>query len=105
MASTAPIPQPKGDLFVGNLRSVDGDAPIQGFMRLARIHGPIYQLDILGNPLVIVSSQALVNELCDETRFDKRVARRARGTSATSPATACSPPTPTSRTGPRRIAC
>jgi cytochrome P450/NADPH-cytochrome P450 reductase len=74
MASTAPIPQPKGDLFVGNLRSVDGDAPIQGFMRLARIHGPIYQLDILGNPLVIVSSQALVNELSDESRFDKRVA-------------------------------
>jgi cytochrome P450 / NADPH-cytochrome P450 reductase len=32
---TAPIPQPKGDPFIGNLRSIDGDAPIQGFMPAA----------------------------------------------------------------------
>lgn len=74
MPRTAPIPQPKGDPFIGNLRSIDGDAPIQGFMRLARIHGPIFQLDVFGSPIIIVSSQELVNELCDEARFDKRVA-------------------------------
>ena len=69
-----PIPQPKGDPFIGNLRTVDGDAPIQGFMRLARIHGPIFQLEFFGTTLVVVSSQELVNEVCDEARFDKRVA-------------------------------
>ena len=73
MSRTVSIPQPKGDPFIGNLRSVDGDAPIQGFMRLARIHGPIFQLDFFGSPLVVVSSQELVNEVCDESRFDKRV--------------------------------
>ncbi|MEP7300380.1 MAG: cytochrome P450 [Caldimonas sp.] len=73
MARTEPIPQPKGDPFIGNLRSIDGDVPIQGFMRLARIHGPIFKLDFFGNPLIIVSSQELVDELCDEKRFDKRV--------------------------------
>ena len=74
MARTKPIPQPRGDPFIGNLRAVDGDAPIQGFMRLARMYGPIYQLELLGAPLVIVSSQELVDELSDESRFDKRVA-------------------------------
>ncbi|HEY2189718.1 MAG TPA: hypothetical protein VGH48_14270, partial [Caldimonas sp.] len=74
MTPTTPIPKPKGDPFIGNLRAIDGDAPIQGFMRMARILGPIFQLEILGNPLVVVSSQELVNELSDESRFDKRVA-------------------------------
>ena len=73
MSRTDLIPQPKGDPFIGNLRTVDGDAPVQGFMRLACIHGPIYQLDFSGSPLIVVSSQALVDELCDESRFGKRV--------------------------------
>ena len=50
MAQTQPIPQPKTDPFIGNLRSVDGDAPIQGFMRLAQLYGPIYQLDLGFHP-------------------------------------------------------
>ncbi|OUM02409.1 bifunctional cytochrome P450/NADPH--P450 reductase [Variovorax sp. JS1663] len=74
MTRTVPIPQPKGDPFIGNLRSVDGEAPIQGFMRLAQTYGPIFQLDFFGHPLIVVSSQELVNEVCDEKRFDKRVA-------------------------------
>ena len=74
MPNLSPIPRPKGDPFIGNIRSVDGSAPIQGFMRLARIHGPIFQLDFFGKLVTLVSSQELVNELSDETRFDKRVA-------------------------------
>lgn len=74
MTRNTPIPRPKGDPLIGNLRDIDGEAPIQGFMRLARTYGPIYQLDVLGNPIIFVSSQELADELCDETRFDKRVA-------------------------------
>ncbi|NRF65930.1 cytochrome P450 [Aquincola sp. S2] len=74
MSLTVPIPQPKGDPLIGNLRALDSAAPIQGFMRLARTLGPIYRLDVLGTPVIIVSSQELVDELCDESRFDKRVA-------------------------------
>ena len=72
MPRTEPIPQPKGDPVIGNLRAIDGDAPMQGFMRLARIHGPIFQLEFFGRPLILVSSQEIVDELCDESRFDKR---------------------------------
>lgn len=71
---TEAIPQPKTDPLIGNLRDVDGEAPIQGFMRLARTMGPIYQLDFFGRPMIIIGSHELVNEACDETRFDKRVA-------------------------------
>ncbi len=73
MSQTVQIPLPKGDPIIGNLRAVDADAPIQSFMRLARIHGPIFQLEFFGKVLTLVSSQELVHELSDERRFDKRV--------------------------------
>ena len=73
MSQTTAIPRPKGDPLIGNLRSIDGDAPIQGLMRQARIMGPIFQLELFGKMLTLVSSQALINELSDEKRFDKRV--------------------------------
>ena len=105
MPRTEAIPQPKGDPFIGNLRAVDGDAPIQGFMRLARIHGPIFQLELLGDPLIVVSSQELVNELCDESRFDKRVAGALQAHPRLRRRRAVHRLRPTSRTGPRRTAC
>ena len=66
-----PIPHPPKTPFIGNLLSLGTTAPIQDMMRLARELGPIFWLDMMGSPLVIVSGQALVDELCDETRFDK----------------------------------
>ena len=42
-------------------------------MKLAREYGSIYWLDMLGKPVVIVSGFDLVDELCDESRFDKSV--------------------------------
>ncbi|HTJ06007.1 MAG TPA: cytochrome P450 [Caldimonas sp.] len=74
MPPTIPIPKPRGDPLIGNLRAIDGDAPIQSFMRMAKMLGPIFQLDVLGNPVVFLGSQALVDEVSDESRFDKRVA-------------------------------
>ena len=79
MTQTTAIPRPKGDPLIGNLRSIDGDAPIQGLMRQARIMGPIFQLELFGKMLTLVSSQALINELSDEKRFDKRVQRKING--------------------------
>ena len=69
---TKPIPQPPGKFLVGNLTDIAGPVPILELMRLAREYGPIYQLSILNRtPMVIVSGYKLVNELCDEGRFDK----------------------------------
>jgi len=58
---------------VGNISDVNTDKPVQNLMGLARRHGPIFQLDLPGRTLVVVSGFDLVDELCDEKRFDKLV--------------------------------
>ncbi|MBV8357962.1 MAG: cytochrome P450, partial [Deltaproteobacteria bacterium] len=70
---TYDIPGPKPRPIVGNLLNIDQNKPIQSFMALAREYGPIFRLEFSGRPLILCSSQELVNELCDEQRFDKRV--------------------------------
>ncbi|MEM7441208.1 MAG: cytochrome P450, partial [Pseudomonadota bacterium] len=67
------IPMPDKMPVVGNMLSVDAGAPLQSLMQLSRDLGPIIRLDMMGTPLLIVSGQELVNELCDEKRFDKAV--------------------------------
>ena len=67
-----PIPQPPGHLLIGNLLDLDASHPIESLMDLARRYGPIFRIELPGRgSRVIVSSHALVDELCDESRFDK----------------------------------
>jgi cytochrome P450/NADPH-cytochrome P450 reductase len=76
MASTnrlSPIPHPPTKPVVGNMLSLDSSAPTQNLARLAKELGPIYWLDMMGTPLVVVSGPDLVDELSDEKRFDKAV--------------------------------
>src|SRR6202049_4619648 len=76
MASTnrlSQIPHPPKKPVVGNMLSVDSSAPIQHMTRMARELGPIFWLDMMGTPLVVVSGHDLVDELSDEKRFDKAV--------------------------------
>jgi cytochrome P450/NADPH-cytochrome P450 reductase len=69
-----PIPRPPGHLFVGNLLDLDASHPIESVMDLARTCGPIFQMTLPGRgSLVVVSGYELVDELCDESRFDKKV--------------------------------
>ena len=69
----APIPGRPKKPIVGNMLDVSASAPIQNLVALARDLGPIFQLDMMGKPLTIVSGFALVDELSDESRFDKAV--------------------------------
>ena len=76
MASTnrlSPIPHPPKKPVVGNMLSVDSSTPIQHMTRMAKELGPIFWLDMMGTPLVVVSGHDLVDELSDEKRFDKSV--------------------------------
>lgn len=68
-----PIPKPAGSPIVGNVFSLDSEAPLQALMKISEEQGPIFWLDMMGAPLVIVSGAELVKELCDETRFGKSV--------------------------------
>jgi cytochrome P450 / NADPH-cytochrome P450 reductase len=69
----SPIPQPPTKPVVGNMLSLDSSAPVQHLTRLAKELGPIFWLDMMGAPIVVVSGHDLVDELSDEKRFDKVV--------------------------------
>ncbi|KAJ7154351.1 fatty acid hydroxylase [Mycena crocata] len=70
---SVPIPQPPAIPFIGNVTALEKDVPLYSFSLLAKTYGEIYQLNLLGRNLVSVSSYALVNEVSDDTRFQKRV--------------------------------
>jgi cytochrome P450/NADPH-cytochrome P450 reductase len=69
----SPIPHPPTKPVVGNMLSVDSSAPSQHLARMAKEYGPIFWLDMMGSPFVVVSGHDLVDELSDEKRFDKSV--------------------------------
>ncbi len=76
MASTnklSPIPHPPKKPVVGNMLSLDPNAPVQHLVRLVKELGPIFWLDMMGAPLVVVGGHDLIEELSDEKRFDKAV--------------------------------
>lgn len=68
------FPEPAGKLpGLGHSHLIDSDAPVQSLLEMANELGEIYRLAVPGGHLLVVSSQRLVDELCDETRFDKKV--------------------------------
>ncbi|OKO71106.1 cytochrome P450 [Bradyrhizobium sp. NAS96.2] len=69
----SPIPHPPTKPVVGNMLSLDSTAPVQHLVKLSKELGPIFWLDMMGAPLVVVSGHDLVDELSDEKRFDKAV--------------------------------
>ena len=68
------FPEPKGKLpGLGHSRLIDPAAPVQSLLELSKELGEIFRLQLPGGQLLVVSSQRLVDELCDESRFDKKV--------------------------------
>ncbi|KAJ7187245.1 fatty acid hydroxylase [Mycena filopes] len=85
---SVPIPQPPTIPFLGNVASMDLEVPLNTFELFAKKYGEIYQLNLIGDTLIFVSSYALGNELSDDTRFRKGIAcplREPLACSATSP--------------------
>ena len=68
------IPGPKGLPYLGNLLDIDRDSPVEGFMRMAREYGPIYRLSTPAGVRLMVSDPGMVDEICDDGRYDKKIA-------------------------------
>ncbi|GLA29977.1 hypothetical protein AnigIFM63604_011514 [Aspergillus niger] len=68
-----PIPGPKGVPFLGNVYDIDQEMPVRSFELMADQYGPIYRLTTFGLSRVVVSTQELVDEVCNEERFAKSV--------------------------------
>ena len=67
------LPGPRGLPVVGNVLQIDRKSPIEGFIATAREYGPIFKLTVPGGTRVFVSGPSLVEEICDDDRFDKKV--------------------------------
>jgi cytochrome P450/NADPH-cytochrome P450 reductase len=70
MNNLVPIPEPRGLPFLGNIGEFT-TSPMNDLLRLADTYGSIYRIRLGGKSLILVSSNALVNEICDEKRFHK----------------------------------
>jgi cytochrome P450/NADPH-cytochrome P450 reductase len=70
---TRPIPQPPTKFLVGNLGDLDPENAIRSMTGLIQQYGEIVKLSLIGREVIIVGSQELVNEVCDQTRFMKVV--------------------------------
>ncbi|KAH8426866.1 bifunctional cytochrome P450/NADPH--P450 reductase [Aspergillus melleus] len=68
-----PIPGPRGVPFLGNVLDVDPEVPEQSFSLMADNYGPIFRLSIVGKTRVFISTHELVDEICNEERFTKKV--------------------------------
>jgi len=67
------IPQPTPRPLVGNLPDLEANKGILGLMDLAGEYGALFRLQIIDSDILIASTQELVKELCDESRFDQKV--------------------------------
>jgi cytochrome P450/NADPH-cytochrome P450 reductase len=67
------IPGPRGLPLFGNIFDIDSHAPFDSMMAMAREYGPIFKLVVPGQVRLIVSGVDLVDEICDDARFDKKV--------------------------------
>jgi cytochrome P450/NADPH-cytochrome P450 reductase len=68
-----PLPRPAHKPLIGNLLDLDLKNPVQSLISLAREMGPIFEMDMMGKPFTVVWGYSLVDELCNERRFDKSV--------------------------------
>ncbi|WP_375493495.1 bifunctional cytochrome P450/NADPH--P450 reductase [uncultured Jatrophihabitans sp.] len=67
------IPGPRGLPLLGNMFDVPADRTIETLMELVREHGPIVRLRTPIGDRYIVSGLEMIDDLCDDSRFDKLV--------------------------------
>jgi cytochrome P450/NADPH-cytochrome P450 reductase len=50
-----PIPQPPAVPFLGNVKNIDSELPIRSYFLLAQQYGEIYQLNLIGEFVVLAT--------------------------------------------------
>jgi cytochrome P450/NADPH-cytochrome P450 reductase len=74
LTALAEVPGPRGLPLIGNARDVDAEHPVESAMRLAKEYGPIFKLSSPKGDQFVVSGAELVDDLVDDSRFDKLIA-------------------------------
>ncbi|MEV6682278.1 cytochrome P450 [Streptomyces erythrochromogenes] len=68
-----PVPGPRGLPVLGNAPALARGSAIEALMGLAQKYGPIFKLALPSGDRLVVSGADLVEEICDDKRFDKDV--------------------------------
>ncbi|KAI9159133.1 bifunctional p-450:nadph-p450 reductase [Paramyrothecium foliicola] len=68
-----PIPEPNGLPLLGNINNLDKEFPLGSMVSLSNQFGEIYRLRFPGRTVVFVTTQALINETCDEDLYKKSI--------------------------------
>lgn len=70
-----PIPQVpmKYGGLLGNLPDIDGSFPARSYWELTDLYGPIIELNLGGNRVVLLNNYELINDVADDDRFEKVV--------------------------------
>lgn len=67
------IPSPPGIPILGNVFDVNPNDTWTSLNKLAAQYGPIFKINVLGHQIVFIGNVALLEEICDQTRFRKCV--------------------------------
>ncbi|GAA0900078.1 bifunctional cytochrome P450/NADPH--P450 reductase [Pseudonocardia zijingensis] len=67
------LPGPRGLPLVGNVFDIDVHHPLEHLAQMAEEYGPIYRITMPSGTRLLVSGPDLVDEVCDDARFDKLV--------------------------------
>ena len=67
------IPGPKGVPLLGNMFEIKQATMVQDLMKLGREWGPIFKLTTPTGPIYVAYGLEMVDDLCDDARFDKLV--------------------------------
>ncbi|TBU51068.1 hypothetical protein BD310DRAFT_863656, partial [Dichomitus squalens] len=70
---TTPIPSPPALPLLGHITQIDKEVPLRSFELLADQYGEIYQLNLISEQSIIISSYDLMNEVSNDKRFSKAV--------------------------------
>ncbi|KAM0427913.1 hypothetical protein ACHAPT_007372 [Fusarium lateritium] len=74
VSGITPIPEPPALPWLGHITEFKSEDSLQDLTRLHEIYGDIYRLRFPeGKSYIIVGTNKLVNEVCDETRFQKSI--------------------------------
>ncbi|KAK6063914.1 cytochrome P450 [Seiridium cupressi] len=71
MTEIVPVPEPPALPLIGHVGTIDQEFPLGSFLAFADKYGEIYRLNFPGRKVTVVSSHALVDEVCNEKRFKK----------------------------------
>ena len=74
MQNLKPIPVPPAPPVLGHTLQIrSGGGPVQSLMQMAKEHGPIFRVNFPGRTALVVTNHELIDELCDNSRFDKYI--------------------------------